>query len=194
MATPTNIRSLVPRVRRAVEGPVPLPAPLSDDVIKDMVADALADVILYAGTVFGKQIIVTTRDAVSGAPTEYQTSDLLTVSETAVIASQAALNFFFYKLAGMKTEERITDEAGEWQYRTSVNLMRDAMTALKDARDKALEALQSVHPLETYASFLAVRDSEVSRLVEPWVFPELDVGGQAGGALILQPDVRFGGY
>lgn len=188
----TDIRVLVPRVRRAVEGPIPAAAPLSDDVIKDIVADALADVILYTGTAFGKRLEVTASDA--GAPSEYATSDELTLSETAVIAAQAALNFFFFKLIGMKAEEKITDEAGEWTVRTSPNVLRDALKALQDARDKALEALSGAHPLDSYVSFLAVRDAEVARCVEPWTIPEPDGYLQGHVAMVLEQDIRFGGY
>lgn len=194
MAVPTNIRVLVPRVRRAVEGPVPLLAPASDNVIKDIVADALADVILYTGSAFGKQLNVTVIDTVTGAPTEYETNDALSLGEGSVIAAQAALNFYFFRLVATKSEERITDEAGEWQTRTSPTLLRDALKALQDARDKALLALEHSHPLESYVSFLAVRDAEVSRCVEPWGLPEPGGYFQGRVGIVLEPDMRFGGF
>lgn len=194
MAVATNIRVLVPRVRRAVEGPVPPPKPLSDVVLKDIVADALADVILYSGSAFGKTLDVTAIDDVTGAPTEYATSDALSLQEAAVIAAQAALNFFFFKLVSTKTEERITDEAGEWQYRNSPTLLRDALKSLQDARDKALDALKDDKPLESYVSFLAVRDAEVARCIEPWTLPEPGGYMQGHSALILDYDYRFGGF
>lgn len=190
----TNIRVLVPRVRRAVEGPLPLAAPASDDVIKDVVADALADVILYTGTAFGKMLTAVQFDAITGAPTEYETNDALSLGESAVIAAQAALNFYFFKLVATKSEERITDEAGEWQVRNSPSLLRDALKALQDARDKALEALEGVHPVESYVSFLSVRDAEVARCIEPWTMPEPGGYMQGHVAMVLEPDFRFGGF
>jgi len=183
--TQTDIRVLVPRVRRAVEGPVPLPDALSDDVLKDMVADALADVILYTGSAFGKTLDVTATDDVTNAPVEYATSDALSLEEASVIAAQAALNFYFFKLAGQKTMERISDEAGAWEWQTSAQLLRDMLKGLQTARDKALEALQaSDAPLDTYASFLMVRDAEVARCIEPWT--AAGVGG------LEMTDFRFG--
>lgn len=193
MATPTNIRVLVPRVRRAVEGPVPLAEPLSPDVLKDVVADALADVILYTGSAFGKTLNVTATDNDTHAPTEYETSDALSLMESAVIAAQAALTFFFYKLIGTKSEERIIDEAGEWQIRTSPTLLRDALKALQDARDKAIQALSDTNITDSYVSFLAVRDAEVSRYIEPWVLPEQNTLYSGHVALVLEEDFRFGG-
>lgn len=182
----TDIRVLVPRVRRAVEGPVPLASPLSDDVLKDMVADALADVILYTGTAFGKTLDVTATDTDTGAPSEYATSNALSLQEQAVIAAQAALNYYFFTLVGQKTQERITDEGGDWEWQKSANLLRDLFNALKDQRDKALEALRAQDaPLDTYASFLVVRDAEVARCIEPWTSHE-GIGGQ-------HTDFRFGG-
>lgn len=190
----TSIRELVPRVRRAVEGPVPLPNPLSDDVLKDMVADALADVILYTGTAFGKKLAVTARDPDTNAPSEYETSEELTLEEQAVIAAQAALNYYFFTMAGQKTAERISDEGGSWEWQTSATLLRDMFAALKEARDKALEALRSADaPLDTYASFLAVRDAEVARCIEPWTEPEPGTLYGSHVAVVLEQDFRFGG-
>ena len=61
MADPVDIRVMVPRVRRALEG-AGAPPVLTDDAIKDLTADAIAEVILYTGGVFGHELVVTDRD------------------------------------------------------------------------------------------------------------------------------------
>ena len=61
MADPVDIRVMVPRVRRALEG-AGAPQVLTDDAIKDLTADAIAEVILYTGGVFGHELVVTDRD------------------------------------------------------------------------------------------------------------------------------------
>ena len=103
----TDIRILVPRVRRALG---PAAADLSDDAVKDAVADAIADVLLYTGTIFGKTLTVTDRDEATGAPSEYETSEELSLAESSVIAAQAALNHFFHIMQAQKISERISDE------------------------------------------------------------------------------------
>lgn len=178
-----DIRVMVPRVRRAIEGPIPAASPASDDVLKDVVADALSDVILLSGSAFGKQLLITATDA--GVPIEYATSEALTLAEQAVVAAQAAVNFIFFKVVGQKTSERIRDEAGEWEWATSGNVLRDALKALTEARDRALEALTGNVALDGYVSFLAVRDVQVARAIEPWT----DTAGAGGLELI---DQRFG--
>lgn len=188
MAIETNIRVLVPRVRRAVEGPLaPAADALSDDAVKDIVADALSEIILYTGSAFGKTLLVTAKDDDTQAPTEYATSDELTLPESSVVAAQAAVNFFFYKLVAAKHSERIRNEGGEWEWSTSANVLRDGLKALTDARDRAIQALEGRGNFVAYESFLAVRDSEVSHLIEPWV----DSPGTGG--MVLYQDHRFGG-
>jgi hypothetical protein len=41
-----DVRELIPRVRRAMEGPVPPAVPLSDEAVLAATADALSDIIL----------------------------------------------------------------------------------------------------------------------------------------------------
>jgi hypothetical protein len=135
-----DIRVLVPRVRRAVEG-VGSPEELSDDEMKDLVADAIADVILYTGGVFGKDLLVTERDSITNAPTEYATSEPLTLPEGSVIAYQAALTAVYTQMQDVKVQETIRDEGAEWSYSLSATLLRDRINQLQSARDLALEAL-----------------------------------------------------
>lgn len=183
MAVQTDIRVLSPRVQRAVEGVIQSAWTLNADQVKDLVADALADVILYTGSAFGKTLIVTAVDG-NGAPDEYATSDELTIAEQGVIAAQAALNWFFFRYVGQKVSERIADEGEEWSWAVSANLLTEQLKALIAARDRALEVLEGRAGIEEYVSFLAVRDCEVARAVEPWA-----AGAGLGGQ---QVDYRFG--
>jgi hypothetical protein len=137
-----DIRVLVPRVRRAVEG-IGAAEQLSDDDMKDLVADAIADVILYTGGVFGKDLLVIDRDATTGVPLEYATSEPLTLPEGSVIAAQAALTAVYTQLGNIKVSETIRDEGAEWSYTLSATLLRDRIAQLQSARDLALEALAS---------------------------------------------------
>jgi hypothetical protein len=185
VATQTPVSALVPRIRRAVEG-AGAPEVLSVDAVRDLAADAIAEVILYTGSVFGKQLVVTATDDQTGAPTDYATSDALTLPEQAVIATQAALDYFFHQFASTKVSERIADEAQTWEYTLSATLLRDQLKQLVAERDKALAALESGVPLESYVSFIAVRDAHTSQLIEPWVDGNGGVGGQTS------EDFRFG--
>jgi len=162
-------------VRRALEG-AGAPEVLSEDAVNDLTADAIAEVILYTGGVFGKQLLVTGDD--QGVPDEYATNEALTLREQAVIATQAALNYFFQKFSAMKTTERIADEAQTWEYTLSANLLNEQLKLLIGERDRALEAMErDGAPLDAYESFLAVRDCHVSQMVEPWVHG-FGIGGQ----------------
>lgn len=163
----TSISVLVPRVRRAVEGPVPINDAMTDAQMLDVTADAIADIILYTGSVFGKQLIVTSTSE-TGIPTGYATSDALTLAEAGVIAAQAALNIVYFRLVAMKTSERIADEAQTWEYTVSATALRDLLKALTEARDKALATLENRSSLVAYESYLAVRDIQTARAVEPW--------------------------
>jgi hypothetical protein len=179
----TDIRVMTGRVRRAVEG-VGGAAVLTDDEIKDLIADALADIVLYTGSVFGKTLIVTDRGA-NNEPTEYATSDELSLAEQSVVAAQAALTHFFYTFVNLKVSEKIHDEGQGWEYTLSATLLRDQLAFLIKARDAALELADTTGAMDSYESFLAIRDSYTSRLVEPWV-NAVGTGGQGG------QDYRFG--
>lgn len=172
----TTIRVIVPRVRRAVEGPVPIADAMTDDQMNAVVADAIADIVLYTGSIFGKTLLVT--DSEADIPTEYATSDALTLPEQGLIAAQAALNIVYFKLVAMKTSEKIADEAQSWEYTVSSTTLRDLLKALTDARDRALEALEGRGSLVAYESFIAVRDIQTSRAIEPWVCATGGWGGQ----------------
>lgn len=188
MATVTNVRVMVPRVRRALEN-AGAPVDISDEEMKDRVADALADVILYTGSAFGKDLAVLAVDD-DNVPQEYATSDALTLPEQSVVASQAALNYLVSLLIGLKVSETISDEAQTWTYDLSANIMRDAFAALKDSRDRALDAINESHTFDVYESFLAVRDVQTVALIEPWVARRS--AGDAGVGGGIERDWRFG--
>lgn len=181
MADPVDIRVMVPRVRRALEG-AGAPQVLSDDDVLMLTADAIGEIILYTGGVFGKQLLVMAEE--NGVPSAYGTDAALTLPEQAVIASQAALNYFFQRFAGMKVSERVGDEAQTWEYTLSANLLQEQLRHLIADRDRAIDAVTAAGaPLDSYTSFLAVRDHHVSQMIEPWVHPH-GIGGQE--------DYRFG--
>ena len=184
--TLTDIRVLTPRIRRALEGtgaPV-----LTDDQVKDITADAMSDVTLYLGSVFGKQLVVTDTDD-NGAPTEYATTEELSLQEGSVIAAQAALDYFFFQFAGMKVSEQIADEASTWEYALSPQLLSNQLKLLQQERDKALEALSgNMDPLDGFMDFVFARDAVTARMIEPWVLQQ-GYGGQSGFF-----DERFGTY
>lgn len=174
MATATDIRVLVPRVRRALDL---APEQLADDDAKDVVADAIADIILHTGGLFGKQLLITHRDD-AGAPDEYETSDELTLAEGSLVAIQAALNYFFHKFASLSVSEKIGDESVTWERQQSANLLRDQFKLLVDQRNAAIEAVKDEGaPLDGFESFLAVRDPYMARCLEPW-FPVSSGDGQ----------------
>lgn len=178
-------------VRRAVVGAGAPADAIADDTVKDLVADAVADVILYTGSAFGKQLVVTDRDS-NNAPDEYATSDELTLPEQRVIAHQAALNYFFFEFNDKKISETIQDEATSWEYTLSAQVMRDQLKLLQAERDKALEALAAGEVPDSYVSFIAARDYQTSRLIEPWVDAQPDL--VALSVTTGQEDYRFDNY
>lgn len=188
-----DIRTMVPRVRRAIEG-AGAPPVLTDDTVKDVVADALGALILYSSSAFGRTLDVTAVD-LNGAPSEYSLSTALSLAEQTAVANQAALDYFFFQFAGLKVLETIGDEGSTWTYELSPLLLANQLKLLQAERDKALEALEVDlgGTLDTYISFLAVRDSETSRIIEPYLYrsdtsidAQTAIGGSYGGF--------YGGY
>lgn len=170
MADPVDIAALVPAVKRAL-GTVGQ-ASLSDDDVYALTADALADVMLYTGSIFGATMLVTDRDGTTGAPTKYATDRELTLTETAVIRAQAALNRLFVVLRDEKISETIQDESQTWEWARSAQLLRDQLKLLVDERDKALDAMERHGaPLDAYESFIHTQDRWVSHRIEPWLDP-----------------------
>lgn len=169
-----DVTTLVPRVRRAIEGPVPLeithPDYLTDAQIAALVADTIADVILLTEGLWGHTLVVLERDEDSGAATEWGVDPELELEEESVVAAQAALSRHFHIAMNMKTSERIQNEGQEWEYARSAQLLKEQFALLKDMRDRALAAILRRQPvLARYASILAVRDRVGAAYIEPWV-------------------------
>lgn len=186
-AGPSNdIRVMIPRVRRAVEG-VGSDEVLTDEEMKDLIADALSQAIMYTEGRWGKTISVTA--TLDGIPVEYAVDPVLTLPEQTLVATQAALNHFFHIFQGAagRVSERIADEAQEWEWSRSAQLLVSQFQLLVNERDKALEVVAATDDtvLDGYSSFLAVRDAYTAALVEPWVSGHITSG---------QEDFRFGTF
>lgn len=191
----TNVAVLVPRIRRAVEGPTGSPPPgvpaLSDDQAKELAADAIADAILYSGGLFGHKLIVAERDTDKGYPTDWQTETVLDEWEVSVVAAQAAINYFFHLFRDQKTSETITNEGQSWEYELSASLIRDQLKALIASRDAAMDSLRRMHPvIDRFASILAIRDAQTVTTLEWWARWNPDnaglIPGGVGGGLEQQ--------
>lgn len=175
-----DVRTLIPRVRRALDGPAAMSpladaTTLSDEEVTATIADAIADILLYTGgsTVFGHILEVVARDPFYLAPVAWRTDTELSLAEGSVVAAQAAINFFFHKLKQIKVEETISNERQTWTYRLSAQLLSDQFKMLTKARDAALEEvkIQNAVP-EAYISFVGARDASVAQMIEPWIDPE----------------------
>lgn len=178
-----DVRELIPRVRRALEGPVELTGPeaLTDAQVEALAADALADVLLLTVGAWPHTLEVSVRDPDTNYPQHYTIDPALSLAEESVITAQAAITHFFHQVKNIKTSEQITNEGEQWSYSLSANLLRDQIKLLQDQRDTALEALARAHPaMARYASILATRDLLGAALLEPWT-----TGGLGGGRHLL---------
>lgn len=179
-----DVREIIPRVRRAVEGPVAVQSPLPADALLAMAADAIADVILMTTGAWPHTLVVTGHDAATGFPSEWAVDPGLSLEEESVIAAQAALSYFFHAVKDQKVSERMRNEGQEWEYTISATVLRDWIKLLQGQRDTALAALGRKNPaMARYASFLQVRDRVASAVLEPWVAGGGVGGGQEGSAL-----------
>ena len=167
-----DLMVLVPRARRYIEGPYGAPPnrpTLQDAQIYAMVADACADIILFAGSLFGHELLVKARDPTAGYPTAWSTDTVLDEPEGSVIMCQTALNYFFFAFRDLKTSETIQNEGTQWSYTLSANVLRDYLNDLQSRRDMALKGLRSWHPvIDRYASNIRVRDQATVALLEWW--------------------------
>jgi hypothetical protein len=177
-----DVREIIPRVRRALEGPVPLGAgALTDDQLLAVTADAIADVILFTNGEWDHTIAVSDTDEDTGYPNEWEVDPALDVWEESIVAYQAAITYTFQAFKNTKTSERIKNEGQEWEYTTSATVIRDFIKHLIDLRNEALASSHSP-VLARYASILQVRDAAASYYLEPWV-----PGGGLGGGQALLP-------
>jgi len=186
-----DVRSMIPRVRRALIGPLGsgyVSTQLNDSDTSAVIADAIADVILYGGSVFGKQLEVTERDTYYLSPVAWRTSEALTEPEQSVIVCQAALNYLMRTLTEARTAERIKRADEEWEWSISASAVNERIKELRAARDAALARMDIADGgVETWVNTLLVRDAYTDMLIEPWV-----AGGIGGQMEIAIPDFRFG--
>lgn len=187
-----DIRTLVPRVRRALDGPhatssASPSSSFTDDEVVAQIADSIAEVIFFTPDGFGKQLVVTERDTYYLAPTAWQTSEALTDAEASVIVFQAALSNIYYGLSSMsmKTSETIRNEGEEWSWSVSAQAVSERVKQLQKLRDDAIAKLEMSDTIaETqWINTLAVRDAYTDALIEPWT-----TGGVGG----MEIDPRFG--
>lgn len=164
----TDLRWLIPRVRRAVEGPVT--AELGDDQVLALAADALAAMIFYSHGAFPYELVVTERNATTHTPQEWAIDPEMPEVDQTAVAAQAALDYYMHELAGVKTLETIRDEGQEWTVGTSAQAVAAKLEELRTARDRALNVIAGARPVaDAYVSFLAERDALTASLVEPWL-------------------------
>lgn len=174
-----DTRVLIPRLRRALDGPTATAsaspsATLSDDQLAAIAADAVASIIFYSGSLLGATIEVAERDPVYLSPIAWFTEPALSEPQSTAVVSQAALDYFFARLsstAGGKTAEEISDEATKWSWEMSPQALVERLRQLRADRDKAIEVLveQGWENDTSWESFLSVRDRWTSILIEPWV-------------------------
>jgi hypothetical protein len=192
-----DVRVMIPRVRRAIDGPSatsPLSpsTTLNDGEVEALIADAVANIILNTGSAFGHTLEVSARDPFYLAPTAWIVDPEFTEAEGSVVVAEAALTFYFHKFQELKVQEEISDEGQTWSWQISASLVRDQMKMLQDARDRALEVVMqsSGLNLDSYVSYIEVRDRATSLYIEPWIADNGGIGGQEG-ALALGYDPRF---
>lgn len=181
---PRDTRTLIPRLRRAIEGPTGDGSILSDPQVNAIGADAIASVIFYSGSLLGSELEVSERDTQYMSPIAWVTSPALTDVQATAIVSQAALDYWFTQLSsisGGKTAQEIADESTKWSWEISPQSIVERLRQLRADRDAALEALlKQGEALDSdYISYISVRDNWTSRLIEPWV----ENGSTAQGGL-----------
>lgn len=186
-----DVRELIPRVRRAIEGPAGVSTgALSDDQVLALAADSISDIILFTVGRWGHALLVTHR-ATGNIPDEWAVDPGLEPQEESVVAAQAGITFFFHTVTNKKISESIQNEGQTWDYQLSATVLRDQVKLLQDQRDRALEALMEAHPvLARYASILAVRDRVGAAILEPFTFnggTGIELGGGMEQNWLPQP-------
>jgi hypothetical protein len=196
-----DLRVLVPACRRAIDGPMATSpdAPsttLDDRAVLALLADSTASMILNSvgNAAFGYQLLPTARDPFYKAPVAWATDTERSPAADAAILSQAALDHYFWLIRILKVSETMKNEAQEWTYAISANVISAWVKYLIDNRDRAIASLQVINaPLDVYISLVAERDRLAASWLEPWVAevgaPVPYVGG--GGSGPLEYDYRF---
>jgi hypothetical protein len=179
-----NVEVMIPRTRRAIDGPMAsgsasVASTLGDPEVALLIADAIADVIFYAGGVWGYSLSGAAPDAY-GAPTTFEVTPDLPLEHQTVVIAQAALNHFFHAMRDAKVAETIANEAQSWSWQKSATLLNEYFKMLREQRDRALElaVAEGGGGLEAYVSFIAVRDATTSAIIEPYVETALIGTGQ----------------
>lgn len=186
-----DIAEIVPRVRRALEGPIPVNPALTDGTVKAVAADAVADLILFTNARWPHKLVVSDRDPDTNYPTEWGVDPGLAPEDESLVAYQAALTNVGVLMRDMKVMERVKDEAKEWEWQISASAIRDWLKALIDSRDRALEAVFAGTPVVArVASMLHARDPVGAALVERFV-PEAAMV-VAPPPIYQLPDQTFG--
>lgn len=194
-----DLRVLIPACRRAIDGPTATSnaspsTTLADNEVLGLLADACAEMILWTRDTFGLQLVVVERDTRYMAPVAWQTDQPRTTAHDAAILSQAALDHYLNMVKLIKTSESMKNEAQEWTYSISANVVAAWVQYLIGNRDKAIESLETTElPPDVYVSLVAERDRMAAAWLEPWVAeigaPVPYVGG--GGSGPLEYDYRF---
>lgn len=178
---PQAVDEYLPRVRRAIEGPVPLQDAdllhLSDEQVEAMTADAVADIILLTKGQWPHKLI---RD-MPGPDESWSVDPGISEPEERMIALQVALNYYWFVFQNTKTSEVISNEGQNWEWTRSAQAIVRQIDGLRQARDMALEAVLAEFPvLAKYASFIATRDVRAAPLLEPWRTSGGDTGVPGG--------------
>lgn len=189
-----DVKALVPRTRRAIDGAAAdsqesPSTSLNDGQVMALVADAAADIIFYSQGRWGHKLAGADPDDY-GAPTTWAIDPDLALEEQTVVVAQAALNHFFHLFKTIKVQEEIADESRRWSYSLSANLLVEQMKLLREQRDAALDVIGRHDTFETWVSFIEVRDRVTSAYIEPYLHGDV-VTLPAGQE--FPPDFRFGG-
>jgi hypothetical protein len=175
-----DTRVLIPRLRRALDGPTAMSSAavsstLSDEQLNAIGADAIGEIIFYSDSLLGSVLEVAERDSVYQSPIAWRTEPALSEAQVACIVSQAALTYFYNRLTdgtlSGKTAETIKDEATEWTWEVSPQAIVERLRQLRADRDLAIENLIEAGWAGdvSWVSMLSVRDKWTSILIEPWV-------------------------
>jgi len=170
-----DVRVLIPRTRRALDGPTAtgsaaVSSTLNDEQLTAVIADAIANVIFYSNGGFGHQLEVLERDPHYMAPVAWQTSEELSEDEQSVIIAQAALDYFFNALTSLRTSETTKEADREWSWSISASAVAERVKELRAQRDRAIELLTTQNFVaESWVNTLAVRDAATDMLIEPYL-------------------------
>jgi hypothetical protein len=165
-----DVRTLIPRTRRMIDGPGPGNAALTDEFLTGAIADAASTLIMLTAGTFGVTLDVSGRDSDYLAPNAWRFSAILSADQETLVCLQAAIEQVAREVALGATSEGIKDEGQEWTYSRSATLMRDWLKALIGMRDAAMQQLADAGmETDVYTSFIGIRDSTALANAESWV-------------------------